>query len=67
MTPQQIEAYVDASAALLGLELSAEQRPGVQHFFALAKGYADIVDAVQLTPDQESVMTFTPVAPGART
>ena len=67
MTPEQIAAYVDASAALLGLELNADRRPGVQRFFALAKGYADIVDAVDLAPHQDSVMSFVPVSPGART
>ncbi|CAN5344897.1 hypothetical protein BH09PSE5_BH09PSE5_32480 [soil metagenome] len=63
MTPEQIESYVDATSSLLGLNLSKAHRPGVLGFFALAKGYADIVNAVELEPHQDSAMRFEPISP----
>ena len=57
------EAYVDATAALLGLPLAAEHRPGVLGFFALAASMAAVVDAVQLTPHDDSPLRFEPVPP----
>lgn len=60
MTPQQIEAYVDAAAAALELPLAAEHRPGVLQFFALAAGMAAVVDQVPLAPHDESAVHFLP-------
>lgn len=62
MTPSH-ETYVDAAAALLGLPLAAEHRPGVQGFFALAASMAAVVEAVALTPHDDSPMRFEPVSP----
>ena len=61
------EAYVDAAAALLGLPLAPEHRGGVLGFFALAAAMAEVVEAVPLTPHDDSPMRFEPVSPGANT
>ena len=63
MTPAQIEAYVDAAAAALDLPLRRDHRPGVLRYFALAADFADIVDAVPLTPHDDAGVTFLPVSP----
>ena len=63
MTPQQIEAYVDAAAPALGLTLDPAHRPGVLQFFALAAGMADAVDRVPLAPHDETAVHFTPISP----
>ena len=63
MTPQQIEAYVDAAAPALGLTLDPAHRPGVLQFFALAAGMADTVDRVTLAPHDETAVHFTPISP----
>ena len=44
MTPAQIEAYVDATSAALGLRLRPDHRSGVLRYFALAAEFAAIVD-----------------------
>ena len=64
MKPQDIAGYVDASAAALGLTLQQDGqdwRPGVLRYFALAASFAEIVEAVPLTPADESGMAFVPV------
>ena len=61
----QIEAAVDAAAALLQLPLSAAHRPGVLRYFVLAAGMAQVVNAVPLGRDDESGAVFRPVEPGA--
>ena len=63
MTPAQTEAYVDAAAAALDLNLRPDHRPGVLRFFALAAEMAAVVDAVPLDPHAESAVSFVPVAP----
>lgn len=63
MTEPQMESYVDAAAAALGLELG-ESRPGVLRYYALAAGMAELVQAVPLAPQDESPMAFIPVSPG---
>jgi hypothetical protein len=62
MSPQQIEAYVDAAASALALPLSAAQRPGVLRFFALAAGFAEIVEAVPLHAHDDSALSFVPLS-----
>ena len=64
MTPEQIEAYVDAAAAALQLPLSPDHRPGVLHYFALAAGMADEVAAQPLGIADDMAETFVPVSPG---
>ncbi len=64
-TPAQLEAAVDAAAALLGLPLAPEHRPGVLRFYALAADMAQVVLAVPLTHEDESGAVFRPVEPRA--
>ena len=56
-------AYVDAAAALLGLRISAESRPGVLRYFALAADMAALVQAVPLGAADEPATQFVPVEP----
>lgn len=63
MTPQAAEKYVDATAAALGLPLRSDHRPGVLRYFALAAGFAAVIDAVPLEAHHESAVTFVPVPP----
>ncbi|MEO8058272.1 MAG: DUF4089 domain-containing protein [Burkholderiales bacterium] len=62
MTPAQIEAYVDAASAALNLPLSAEHRPGVLHYFALAAGMAELVAAQPLGLTDDPAEAFVPVS-----
>ena len=63
MERQQVEAYVDAAAAALGLPIAAEHRPGVVHYVALAAAMAELVMALPLDVDDDPAPVFTPVAP----
>ena len=63
MTPAQIESYVDAAADLLGMPLRPEDRTGVLGYFALAAGFADLIEAVPLAPSHEPAIVFVPVVP----
>ena len=62
MTEQELETYVDAAAAALGLTLG-ESRAEVLRYFALASGFADLVQAVPLTPQDETSMAYIPTSP----
>ena len=55
--------YIDAAAATLGLTITAEQRPGVTRYFALAADMAALVNGLPLTPADESGSVFQPVSP----
>ena len=63
MTPSEIETYVDAAAAALGLKLRSDQRPGVLRYFALAAEFAALVEAVPLSERDEPALSFAPVSP----
>ena len=63
MSPEQIEAFVDASAAALELNLRPEHREGVLRYFALAADMAQLLDAVPLDPHVEPAVNFVPVSP----
>ena len=63
MTPAQIEAYVDASATVLELPLSADHRPGVLHYFALAASMAELVGRHPLDTRDEPAESFVPISP----
>ena len=63
MTPEQIEAFVDASAAALALNLQPAHRPGVLRFVAIAAEMAAVLDTVPLDVAVEPAVTFVPVAP----
>jgi hypothetical protein len=56
-------AYIDAAAATLGLKITAEQRPGVATYFALAAAMAAKLDGLPLHAADESGNVFVPVAP----
>lgn len=61
MTPDEIEAYVDAAAAALALPIAPAHRSGVLRYFALAAGFAEQLDAVTLAPNDDSAVRFVPV------
>ncbi len=63
MTPQEIEAAVDATAAALDLPLDPAHRPGVLHYFALAASLAALVNAHDFANADEPAAVFTPVSP----
>jgi hypothetical protein len=65
MTPEAIEAYVDAAAAALQLPLAAAHRPGVLRYFALAAAMAELVNAQPLALSDEPAPVFVPVSPPA--
>lgn len=56
-------AYIDAAAATLQLKIAAEYRPGVETFFDLAAGMAELLQGLPLTAADESGNVFTPVEP----
>jgi hypothetical protein len=56
-------AYIDAAAATLGLNLTQEQRKGVNLYFGLAASMAVLVQGLPLQPADESGNVFVPVAP----
>ena len=63
MEREQLEAYVDAAAAAMGLEIVAAHRPGVIHYLGLAAAMADLVMALPLAHDAEPATVFVPIAP----
>lgn len=63
LTDDEIAAYVDAAAAMLGLPIAPAHRPGVLRYFALAARMAAVIDAVPLSPNDDPAPTFTPVGP----
>jgi len=65
MTESQIEAFVDASAAALGLPLAPEHLPGVLRYIALAAQMAELVHGLPLATADEPAETFVPVAAAA--
>jgi hypothetical protein len=65
MTSEEIEAYVDASAAVLGLTIAPAHRPGVLQYFALAASYYDLVSAHPVTIADDPAPVFVPVGPAA--
>ncbi|CAD5369777.1 hypothetical protein RA210_U110066 [Rubrivivax sp. A210] len=59
-------ACVDAQAALLGLPLAPEHRPGVLHYFGIAAAMAALVMEHPLEPGDEPAALFVPVSPEQR-
>jgi hypothetical protein len=59
------DAYVDAQAALLGLSVAPEHRPGVLRYLQLVAAMAPRVMDFPLAPADESGSVFVPVAPRA--
>jgi hypothetical protein len=65
LTPQQVEAMVNANAAALDLRIAAEHRPGVIAFATIAAGMAELVNGLPLGIEDEPAAVFTPVSPEA--
>ena len=65
LTPAQVEALVNASAAPQDLRIAAEHKPGVIAFVTLAAGMAELVNGLPLTIEDEPGNVFAPVSPGA--
>ncbi len=63
MERQQVEAYVDAAAAALGLSIAAEHRPGVVHYVELAAEMAEQVMTLPMHIDDETAPAFVPIGP----
>ncbi len=63
MSSTELEAYVDATAALLGLPLAPEHRPGVLRYFGLVSEMAALVNGLPLTPADEPAPAFVPISP----
>ena len=53
----------DATAALLGLPLAPEHRPGVLRYFALAAQLAELVNGLPLGVQDEPAEAFVPISP----
>ena len=63
MQNEQLEAYVDAAAAAVGLDIVAAHRPGVVHYLGLAAAMAERVMALPLGIDAEPAPVFVPIGP----
>ena len=64
MTPAQIETYVDASSAALGLRLRADHRPGVVALLRTGGGIRGAWWRMSRSaPHDEPAVNFVPVAP----
>jgi Protein of unknown function (DUF4089) len=65
LKPETLEAFMDTQAALLGLPLLPEHRPGVLRYLQLVAGMAPAVMNLPLTPADESgnVFQVVPAAP----
>ncbi len=64
-TPVDLQAYMDSTAAMLGLPLAPEHRPGVLRYLQLVATLAPRVNDFALrtlTPADEPANHFTPVA-----
>lgn len=60
MTPEQVEAAVDAIAAAVGMPIPAECRAGVLQNWALMHGVAQAYLNFPLPADVEPANTFRP-------
>ena len=65
LSAEDIALVVRAQSTLLGLPITASQRPGVEAYLALAAGMAEPVLrlAAQLGPPDESGSIFQPLSP----
>jgi hypothetical protein len=66
MQATDLERHVDATAALIGLPLAPEHRPGVIAYVGLAATLAKLVMDVPLTTADEPAEVFVPVEPPPR-
>ena len=65
MDRDALERHVDAAAALIGLPIAAEHRPGVVAYLGLAAAMAEQVMGLPLGPADEPAAVFVPVEPAA--
>ena len=56
-------ACIDSTAALIGLPLAPEHRPGVLRYFGIAASLAALVMEHPLSPEDEPAALFVPVSP----
>ncbi|MBB6558425.1 hypothetical protein HNP48_001089 [Acidovorax soli] len=63
MNAAELERYLDAASAAVGLPIAPEHRAAVLGYLALASGFADTVNAVPLDATDEPAMAFVPVVP----
>ncbi|MEZ5864403.1 MAG: DUF4089 domain-containing protein [Geminicoccaceae bacterium] len=63
MTDWDPDRHIDALAPLLGLEVTAEQRPGVRRFLEVAHAMAQRVEAAVLPDALHLAPVFRPVDP----
>jgi Protein of unknown function (DUF4089) len=63
MDADDIERHVDATAALIGLPLAPEHRPGVLMYFALAARLAQPLMDFPLGVEDEPAEVFIPLEP----
>jgi hypothetical protein len=63
VTPQELEALLEANAAALALPIAPGHRPGVLHYLALASSYAELVQAHPFGIDDDPAAVFVPVEP----
>jgi hypothetical protein len=63
LADEDLDAWIDAVAPLVGVTISDEQRPGVRTFLAVAAAMAERLEAVDLADDRlEPAPVFTPEA-----
>jgi hypothetical protein len=60
MTEAELEAYMDASAAVLGIAIAPEWRDAVRANLALSLRMAAVVAAFPLEDEAEPAPVFTP-------
>lgn len=63
MTPEQIAALAEATAAALDLPIAPGHRPGVLQYLALAASHAEAVNAFAPAIEDDPAPAFTPVSP----
>lgn len=61
MTDEELDAWIDAAAAPLGLAIAAAHRPGVRRFLAIAGEMAATLDRAALDEDEPALAPiYTP-------
>lgn len=62
---RDLEHYIDAASAVVGLTITEDQRPGVARFLGLAAEMAEALEAVDLGDELTLAPVFRP--PDGRT
>ncbi len=58
--PNEIEAYIDASALMIGLEIPDASRPDVRMNLEIARNMARLLEGFALDERAEPAAVFTP-------